>query len=173
MPPSPAAKISNMVTSVVITRDWKLDKFSSWVRLTTCQLLILRFIYLFIPSYSLKKSSKCGWMLDNIFPKFSFSNKVWFWPNIFPIIFIWPTFANICCPYFSKESRFQKCLLFFHPRHSLWSRVQQNHPDEKSVGDFQSWESNRGQQWLSRTNQIKICPGFRWGQNFHWFLKKK
>ena len=75
---------------------------------------------------------------------------------------------------FSKESRFQKCLLFFYPRLKLlWSRVQQNNPDEKSVGDSQTFESNRGQQWLSRTGQIKICQGCSWGQNFDWFLREK
>ena len=93
----------------------------------------------------------------------------------FLMISIWPTFANICCPYFfSKDSRFQKCLLFFYPRLKLlWSRVQQNNPDEKSVGDSQTFESNRGQQWLSRTGQIKICQGCSWGQNFDWFLREK
>ena len=30
----------------------------------------------------------------------------------------------------------------------------------------QFWESNRGQQWLSITGQIKIFQGFCWGQNF-------
>ena len=93
----------------------------------------------------------------------------------FLMISIWPTFANICCPYFfSKDSRFQKCLLFFYPRLKLlWSRVQQNNPDEKSVGDSQTFESNRGQQWSSRTGQIKICQGCSWGQNFDWFLREK
>ena len=54
-----------------------------------------------------------------------------------------------------------------------WSRVQQKHPDEKSAGDFQSWESNRGQQWLSRTDQIKIWQGFCLGQNFDSFSREK
>ena len=55
----------------------------------------------------------------------------------------------------------------------FWSRLQQNHTDEESVGDFQSWERNSGQQWLSRTGQIKICKSFCWGKNFDWFWEKK
>ena len=62
----------------------------------------------------------------------------------------------------------------FYPRLKLlWSRVQQKNPDEKSVGDSQTFESNRGQQWLSRTGQIKICQGFCWRQNFDWFKGEK
>ena len=113
-------------------------------------------------------------MLDNIFQKFLFQTKYDFF-RIFSHDFY---LANLCqyllSLFFSKESRFQKCLLFFYPRlRLLWSRFQQNHPDEKSVGECQTWESNRGQQWLSRTGQIKICQGCSWGQNFDWFLREK
>ena len=47
-------------------------------------------------------------------------------------------------------------------------------PDEKSVGDpeKQCWESNRGQQWLSRTGQIKNFQGFCWRQNFVLFTSQ-
>ena len=86
--------------------------------------------------------------------------------------------ANLCqyllSLFFSKESRFQKCLLFFYPRlRLLWSQVQQNHPDEKSVGDRQTWESNRGQQWLSRNDQIEIFQGSSWGKILIDFWEKK
>ena len=93
----------------------------------------------------------------------------------FLMISIWPTFANICCPYFfRKKADFKNaCCFFILGIMLLWSRVQQNHPDEKSVGDCQTWESNRGQQWLPRTGQIKICQGCIWGQNFDWFLREK
>ena len=75
---------------------------------------------------------------------------------------------------FSKKAAFKNaCCFFILGLKLFWSRVQQNHPDEKSVGDFQSWESNRGQQWLSRTGQIKICQDFCWVQNFYWFLREK
>ena len=84
------------------------------------------------------------------------------------------------CRYFlslivPKDSRFEKRLLFFNlGLMLLWSRVQQNDPDEKSVCDHynQSWESNRGQQWLSWTGQIKICQGFCWVQNFVLFTSQ-
>ena len=113
-------------------------------------------------------------MLDNISKNFFFKQSL-ILSGYFLMISIWPTFADICCPYFfSKDSRFQKCLLFFYPRFKLlWSRVQQNNPDEKSVGDSQTFKSNRGQQWLSRTGQIKICQGCSWGENFDWFLREK
>ena len=35
---------------------------------------------------------------------------------------------------------------------------------------FQSSESNLGEQWLSRTGQIKICQDFCRGKNFDWFF---
>ena len=113
-------------------------------------------------------------MSDNIFQKFLFQTKFDF-VRIFSHDFY---LTNLCqyllSLFFSKDSRFQKCLLFFYPRLKLlWSRVQQNNPDEKSVGDSQTFESNRGQQWLSRTGQIKICQGCSWGQNFDWFLREK
>ena len=116
--------------------------------------------------------TKC---VGQYFSKISFSNKVWFCPDIFSwFLFGQPLPIFVVLIFFSKESRFQKCLLFFNPRlRHLWSRVQQNLPDEKSVGDRQTWESNRGQQWLSRTGQIKICQGCSWGQNFDWFWEKK
>ena len=78
--------------------------------------------------------------------------------------------------FFPKDSRFEKRLLFFNlGLMLLWSRVQQNDPDEKSVWDHynQSWESNRGQQWLSRTDQINIYQGFIWGRNFDCFSREK
>ena len=113
-------------------------------------------------------------MFDNIFQKFSFSNKLRVCPDIFSrFLFGQPLLIFIVLDFFEK-SRFKKCLLFFYPRlRLLWSRVQQNHPDEKSVGDCQTWESNRGQQWLSRTGQIKICQGCSRGENFDWFLREK
>ena len=43
----------------------------------------------------------------------------------FHVIFIRPTFPNICCPLFSKKSRFKKILLFFNSQLKIfWSRVQ-------------------------------------------------
>ena len=76
--------------------------------------------------------------------------------------------------FFRKKADFKNaCCFFILDSIFLWSRVQQNHPDEKSVGDFQSWESNRGQQWLSRTDQIKIWQGFCLGQNFNSFSREK
>ena len=83
----------------------------------------------------------------SLFPKFSFSNKLWY----FLKIFIWPTFANICRSEFLETDFKNACCFFILGLMLFWSRVQQKHPDEKSMGDFQSWESNRGQQWLSRT----------------------
>ena len=38
----------------------------------------------------------------------------------FFITFIWPTFANIYCPLFSKDGRFEKILLFFNPRLNIF-----------------------------------------------------
>ena len=64
---------------------------------------------------------------------------------------------------FFEKSRFLK----------IPSVFQQNQSDEKSVGDFQSWESNDGQQWLSRSVQIKIWQGFCWEQNFDGYLREK
>ena len=113
-------------------------------------------------------------MLDNIFPKFSFSNKLWFCPDIFSRFLFGQPLPIFVVLNFLKESRCENaCCFFILDLMLLWSQVQQKHPDKKSVGDFQSWESNRGQQWLSRTDQIKICQGFCWGQNFDSFLREK
>ena len=101
-----------------------------------------------------------------------FQTKLLILSGYFCVIFIRPSFANICCPLLSKDSR-KKILLFFNSRLKIfWSRVQ--HLDEKSVGDpeNQSWESNRGQQWLSRTGQIKNFQGFRRGQSFVLFTNQ-
>ena len=128
-----------------------LDKFQSGLSLTIRQLLILRFIFLifFILSLTLFWKKFLQNVFENIFPKFSLSNKVWFCPDTFSwFVFGQPLPIFVVLNFFSKESRFKNYLLFFIlGLMILWSRVQQNHPDQKSVGDFQSWESNRGQQW--------------------------
>ena len=98
---------------------------------------------------------------------------------IFPDIFSWFLFDQplpifVVLNFFRKRADLKiACCFFILGLMLLWSRVQQNHPDEKSVGDCQTCESNRGQQWLSRTGQIKICQGCSWGQNFDWFLREK
>ena len=114
-------------------------------------------------------------MFDNIFPKFSFSNKVWFCPDIFSwFLFGQPLPIFVVLNFFRKKADLKITYCFFILGLRLfWSRVQQNHPDKKSVGDFQSWESNRGQQWLSRTDQINIYQGFIWGRNFDCFSREK
>ena len=138
-----------------------------------CELLILWFTFSFIPSSTLFKKRFYENALKNIFQIF-FQTKSDI-VQIFPMIFNWPSFANICCPlFFSKEADLKNaCCFFILGLMLLWFRVQQNRPGEKSVGDFQSWEPNRGQQWLSRTAQIIICQGFRWGRNFDWFCREK
>ena len=55
-------------------------------------------------------------MLDNLFPKYSFSNKLWFCPDIFSRFLFGQPLPIFVVLNFSKESRFQKCLLFFYPR---------------------------------------------------------
>ena len=84
-------------------------------------------------------------------------------------------FRQYLLSYFLERKQIPKILLFFNSRlNNFWSRVQQKHPDEKSVGDpeNQSWESNLGQQWLSRTGQIKNFQGFCWEQNFVLFTSQ-
>ena len=114
-------------------------------------------------------------MLDNIFQKFLFQTKFDF-VRIFSHDFY---LANLCqyllsLFFFRKKADFKNaCCYFILGLMLSWSRVQQKHPDEKSAGDFQSWESNRGQQWLSRTDQIKIWQGFCLGQNFYSFSREK
>ena len=154
---SPAANLSHMVTSVVITHDWKLDKFKAGFDLP---FLNCWYFDLFIKfsSYrhklSLKKVlTKCVWQY--FFQKFSFSNKVWFCPDIFSwFLFGQPLPIFVVLNFFRKRADLKiACCFFILGLMLLWSRVQQNHPDEKSVGDFQSWESNRGQQSMSRTDK--------------------
>ena len=55
-------------------------------------------------------------MLDNLFPKFSFSNKLWFCPDIFSRFLFGQPLPIFVVLNFSRESRFQKCLLLFYPR---------------------------------------------------------
>ena len=76
-------------------------------------------IYLFLHTaiFSfLKRFIKCGWMLDNIFPKFSFSNKLWFCPDIFSRFLFGQPLPIFVVLNFLRVSRFQKCLLLFYPR---------------------------------------------------------
>ena len=54
-------------------------------------------------------------MLDIIFPKFSFSKKLWFCPDIFSRFLFGQPLPIFVVLNFSKTSRFPKCLLFFHP----------------------------------------------------------
>ena len=54
-------------------------------------------------------------MLENIFPIFSFSNKLWFCPDIFSRFLFGQPLPIFAVLNFSKKSPFQKCLLFFHP----------------------------------------------------------
>ena len=112
-------------------------------------------------------------MLDIIFPKFSFSKKLWFCPDIFSRFLFGQPFQIFVVLNFSRESRFQKCLLLFYPRFNvLLIPSSAKAPGWKISGSFQSWESNRGQQWLSRTDQIKICQGFSFKLYFAWFLRE-
>ena len=97
-------------------------------------------------------------MLDHIFPNFPFSKNL-------------PIFVVLI---FSKASRFQRSLLFFSPRLNIflipsWAKS----PGWKISERFLFWESNHGQQWLSRTCQIKICQSFCWRQNFDRFSRDK
>ena len=55
-------------------------------------------------------------MLENIFLKFSFPNKLWFCPDIFSRFLFGQPLPIFVVLNFSKESIFQKCLLFFYPR---------------------------------------------------------
>ena len=99
--------------------------------------------------------------MENIFPIFSFSNKLWFCPVMFSRFLFGQPLPIFVVLNFPRESIFQKCLLLFYPRlNACLIPSSAKSPDEKSVGDFQSWESNRGQQWLSRTGQIKNFQGF-------------
>ena len=60
--------------------------------------------------------TKC---VGQYFSKISFSNKVWFCPDIFSWFLCGqPLLIFVVLIFFSKESRFQKCLLFFYPRHN-------------------------------------------------------
>ena len=90
----------------------------------------------------------------------------------FCVIFIRPTFANICCPLFSKESRFKKILLFFNSRLKIfWSRVQ---PGWKISG--RPWESilrikSRSTMIVKNWSNKKFSRFCR-GQNFVLFTSQ-
>ena len=95
----------------------------------------------------------------------------------FDRIFLRNIYSTNFCQYlltsFSKEGIFKKKSCCFLILGSKFSDPEFS-PDEKSVWDHenQSWESNRGQQWLSRTSQIKNFQGFCWGQNFVLFTSQ-
>ena len=101
------------------------------------------------------------------FPKFSFPNKVWFCPDIFSWFLFGQPLPIFVVLFFRKRADLRiACCFFILGLMLLWSGVQQNHPDEKSVGDCPTLESNRGQQWLSRTGQIKNFQGSLLRTNF-------
>ena len=78
---------------------------------------LLNFLHTVINSLWKNFNKMC---LTIFFPKFSFSNKVWFCPDIFSRSLFGQPLPIFVVLIFSKESRFQRSLLFFIPRLNIF-----------------------------------------------------
>ena len=114
-------------------------------------------------------------VFDNIFQKFYFSNKVWFWPDIFSwFLFGQPLPIFVVFNFFSKESTFENCLLLFYPRlNACLIPSSAKAPGWKISGRFPILRIKSRSTMIVKDWQIKICQGFCWGKISIDFREKK
>ena len=115
--------------------------------------------------------AKC-WTI--FFPEFSFSNKLWFCPDIFSRFLFGQPLPIFVVLNFSRESRFQKCLLLFYPRlNAFLIPSSAKAPGWKISGRFSILRIKSRSTMIVKDWPNKNLTRFLFGTKFQFIFERK